>query len=260
MLLSLNIETPHGGAYNLAVGGADVELGRSAACAVRLPYPALSSRHLRFAQHDGHWSLQDLDSKNGTLVDGRPVAPHQEVPVADGTLIQIGELRIITRLDDETSDGFTLTENGTMLRKLLAESVGPSGATLQSEDGEQISVPDFASDLRPTDPPEFRIDRRGHGFWVKPLVSSIELDGEPLKADGSALRDGQRLRGQATWLFRDPLERHVRALEDEQPDPPVEPDVAPTSARGRLEVVAMGVGALAFVAAAVALLAIFEVI
>jgi two-component system cell cycle response regulator len=55
----------------------EVELGRDAACAVRLPSDDVSRRHARIAADaEGHL-LVDLDSTNGTWVNGRRVEVHR---------------------------------------------------------------------------------------------------------------------------------------------------------------------------------------
>jgi diguanylate cyclase (GGDEF)-like protein len=57
--------------------GAEVELGRDAGCAVRLPADDVSRRHARIAADaEGHL-LVDLASTNGTWVNGRRVDVHR---------------------------------------------------------------------------------------------------------------------------------------------------------------------------------------
>ncbi len=55
--------------------GAREELlvGRHAACDVVLEHQSVSRRHARLSFRDGHWVLRDLDSTNGTRVNGRRV-------------------------------------------------------------------------------------------------------------------------------------------------------------------------------------------
>lgn len=48
-------------------------LGRHIACDVVLEHPSVSRRHARLSFRDGHWVLRDLDSTNGTRINGRPV-------------------------------------------------------------------------------------------------------------------------------------------------------------------------------------------
>ena len=51
-------------------GPGELILGRHHACDVLLSDPSVSRRHARLIFRDGSWVLQDLDSTNGTLVNG----------------------------------------------------------------------------------------------------------------------------------------------------------------------------------------------
>ncbi len=53
--------------------GTELVIGRHHACDVVLPSPDVSRRHARFFYRDGHWIVQDLESTNGTLVNGERV-------------------------------------------------------------------------------------------------------------------------------------------------------------------------------------------
>ncbi|MGP0050138.1 MAG: FHA domain-containing protein [Solirubrobacteraceae bacterium] len=46
-------------------------VGRDDGCDVVLPNVAVSRRHARLLFRDGRWIIQDLDSTNGTAVNGR---------------------------------------------------------------------------------------------------------------------------------------------------------------------------------------------
>ena len=48
-------------------------VGRHDACDVVVGHPSVSRRHARLSFRDGHWVLRDLDSTNGTRVNGRRV-------------------------------------------------------------------------------------------------------------------------------------------------------------------------------------------
>ena len=49
-------------------------VGRSRSCDVCLPDPAVSARHARVACRGGRWTVADLESTNGTWVNGARVA------------------------------------------------------------------------------------------------------------------------------------------------------------------------------------------
>ena len=43
-------------------------------------HPSVSRRHARLSFRDGHWVLRDLDSTNGTRVNGTPVVRYRLEP------------------------------------------------------------------------------------------------------------------------------------------------------------------------------------
>jgi pSer/pThr/pTyr-binding forkhead associated (FHA) protein len=51
----------------------ELMVGRSSRCDVVLADPTVSRRHARLRFRDGRWTLEDLDSMNGTSLNGRPV-------------------------------------------------------------------------------------------------------------------------------------------------------------------------------------------
>ena len=72
--------------------GATTVLGRAATCQVVVEDDFASRRHAQISLHDDGYWLRDLDSKNGTLLDGQPVAG--EALLEDGAIIQIGDTRL----------------------------------------------------------------------------------------------------------------------------------------------------------------------
>jgi pSer/pThr/pTyr-binding forkhead associated (FHA) protein len=51
-------------------GGPELLVGRHSRCDVRLVSPSVSRHHARLSFRDGSWVLRDLESKNGTWVNG----------------------------------------------------------------------------------------------------------------------------------------------------------------------------------------------
>lgn len=52
----------------------DFRFGRDTSCEVRFDDPMVSRRHAEVSCVDGTWWIADLGSRNGTLVDGKPVS------------------------------------------------------------------------------------------------------------------------------------------------------------------------------------------
>ena len=62
-------------------------IGRHADCGICLPDRRVSSRHAQIRWADGHYLLTDLNSKNGTYINGRRItAP---TPLHNGDAFQI---------------------------------------------------------------------------------------------------------------------------------------------------------------------------
>ncbi len=63
-------------------------IGRGDGCRIHLPYPDVSDRHARLVLAGDVATLQDLDSSNGTYVNGEPIA--DVVTLTPDAVIQIG--------------------------------------------------------------------------------------------------------------------------------------------------------------------------
>jgi len=72
-----------------------VMVGRSDAPEIKLHIrnDSVSRRHCEFVLDDeGQVCLRDLESTNGTTLDGKPLEPRVAVPVASGSRIKLGEI------------------------------------------------------------------------------------------------------------------------------------------------------------------------
>jgi Nif-specific regulatory protein len=81
---------------SIPLGDGETSLGRSTACAVEIPDPSVSRQHcvIRRGQ-GGHFEIQDLDSYNGTFVNGLRVREHL---LTDGAEVMIGEIGFVFRV------------------------------------------------------------------------------------------------------------------------------------------------------------------
>jgi hypothetical protein len=70
---------------------AELLLGRHHACDVVLDDPTVSRRHTRLLFRDGTWVLQDLESTNGTIVNGVRVG---RCALRPGDHLLLGEARL----------------------------------------------------------------------------------------------------------------------------------------------------------------------
>lgn len=71
------------------LGDTAVIVGRSSTCSLVLDDDYSSSRHARFFQEHGQWYVEDLNSTNGTFLDGQRIS--NPTPVATGQGVKIGQ-------------------------------------------------------------------------------------------------------------------------------------------------------------------------
>ena len=73
-------------------------LGRAPDNHIILPDTCVSSYHARLDRRDGEWWLTDLDSRNGTMLNGVPIT--KSVPLADGDVIGVGQVELRLTIED----------------------------------------------------------------------------------------------------------------------------------------------------------------
>jgi ABC transport system ATP-binding/permease protein len=66
-------------------------IGRADTCNVVVPDPVVSSVHCRVSQRGNQFLIEDLDSRNGTFVNGSRLTPHKPAPIAYGARVTLGE-------------------------------------------------------------------------------------------------------------------------------------------------------------------------
>lgn len=94
MPLRLRLHVPHRPVRTLVLEeGGPYSIGRDEACDVPLPDSRVSRRHAEMKGVSGtEWRLRDLDSKNGTILDGRRLDSQRWTPLADGAWVSFGGL------------------------------------------------------------------------------------------------------------------------------------------------------------------------
>ncbi|MCA9681587.1 MAG: FHA domain-containing protein [Myxococcales bacterium] len=92
--------------------------GRDLSTDILLSDPKASRRHVRFTWADGTHLVTDLDSKNGTTLNGKPLRSHT---LANGDLIQIGTL--VLRFEDGSEAPLPVAPSA-WLRVLIGHNPG----------------------------------------------------------------------------------------------------------------------------------------
>jgi len=91
-----------------------VTLGRAESSDIRFSDPSVSAQHARLRLSEGVWTLTDLGSTGGSLVDGQPVT--EETPLSPGTTIMLGDLAISFEPNDGPISG---TPRGSAIPRLV---------------------------------------------------------------------------------------------------------------------------------------------
>jgi hypothetical protein len=85
-----------GNSVELPLG--ETVVGRDIGCKLRFNDPAVSRRHLRFIRRAGEIFVEDLNSSNGTKLNGRPVSSPTRLD--DGDAIVVGGRTLFVRSSD----------------------------------------------------------------------------------------------------------------------------------------------------------------
>jgi hypothetical protein len=79
-------------AHDVALRGERMVVGRLNACDICLSDVNASREHAAFVREGDGWAIEDLESTNGTLLNGVPV---ERTPLHDGDVIEIGLTRLV---------------------------------------------------------------------------------------------------------------------------------------------------------------------
>ena len=117
------------------VGDAPVGLGRGPQNEVRLLDTEASRTHARIQTRDGHFTLSDLGSSNGTFVNGRAIRVHV---LLDGDQVQIGRSVLLFSLVREVVPAADISHNVMLTGQhdpndqsnIIGEGVAPDGSEL----------------------------------------------------------------------------------------------------------------------------------
>ncbi|HEU5217735.1 MAG TPA: FHA domain-containing protein [Gemmatimonadales bacterium] len=73
--------------------GTRISFGRAPPCDVLLPFRQLSRVHVHFVRlGGGEWAVEDVGSRNGTVLDGQPVPVGTPLPLRDGAKLRFGDV------------------------------------------------------------------------------------------------------------------------------------------------------------------------
>jgi len=133
-------------------------VGRSPGCAIRLDDQSVSRQHAEITRVSGGWSIKDLGSKNGTVVNRSPVT--EPVIIGHLDLIKVGIylLRLITQHVSVTEEMKLPVDMLTRDTTDFVEMPPPDGRTA-SEEREKAEMPpamEEEEEPEPKGPPKWR--------------------------------------------------------------------------------------------------------
>jgi len=105
----------------LSVNTPVVNIGRADYNDLVVPDPSVSTSHAKLQRREGVWVLVDLDSTNGTFVDGEQVKG--EAPLAPGAAVRFGDVQLVF---EPTDDALGVAKGGGTQILRTPHSVAPN--------------------------------------------------------------------------------------------------------------------------------------
>ena len=93
-MLQLRIQPAHGEPFARSLSDQELVIGRSSECDLTINDRYMSRRHARLFMDGDAWWIEDLGSRNGTVVNGRPVTERSVVALGDEIVLSGSSLRL----------------------------------------------------------------------------------------------------------------------------------------------------------------------
>ncbi len=156
MAFSLNIDEGRYGGRRYVFDQDEVTLGRTAENDIVVPDAAASRKHARISVEGERHLVEDLQSSNGTRVNGEPLT--RRIELRDGELVQIGELTFRFQAHDEAPNSTRIVSVGDLPQW---DKAPPPGAIAKARPGAVAARPGAAPMARrPAPGPLSRIRER----------------------------------------------------------------------------------------------------
>src|SRR5436190_1719468 len=142
-------------------------IGRADYNDIVLPDPSVSTAHAKLQRREGVWVVVDLDSTNGTFVDGERVKG--ESPLAPGALLRLGDMQLVFEPSDDA----------------LAVARGGGTQVMKGAAPPSAPAPSPPSPLPP--PPRPRPPARGRPGSRSPAAQAPEQRGKGCRKGAAAV-------------------------------------------------------------------------
>jgi len=190
----LEITLPDGRIQKRQLGAEAPTIGRDAGCEIPIDDPSASRRHARFVSNGHSVTIEDLGSKNGTLVND---APCRSTVLRDGDRVVLGATVIVYRdrpptgstsivVSDDTSVQHSTRYSGRDQKPLLSQrrlemiyELSERLTTLQSQDQLLQGAMDICGEMLHFERGAIGIRRRNQKTLDWPVVRNLRgLEGE----------------------------------------------------------------------------------
>src|SRR6185436_8370485 len=96
-----------------------IVIGRSPGSDVQLPHPAVSGSHAIINVQQVTHSIVDLDSTNGTRVNGEKLFANRAKVLRNGDVVELGGFRLEIKLDVVVGESHTGEKTSDMARRMV---------------------------------------------------------------------------------------------------------------------------------------------
>ncbi len=134
-----------------------MNIGRADYNDIVLPEASVSTAHAKLQRREGVWVIVDLDSTNGTTVDGEPVKG--EFPLSPGATIRFGEVAVLFEPMDAAAES-----HGSGTRVMPRIDVAPPPIQVEAS-APPAPEPPVARPARPPQPRKTVVSGSAKSSW-----------------------------------------------------------------------------------------------
>lgn len=174
----LDVFWPDGKLESFTLNTPSVSVGRSTGNTIVLDTDAVSRYHFSITQDGDRVHLTDLDSANGTFIDGVRLASNKAHPLLGGEEIQVGALRMIFHtVDDQPTLPVAAAEDTQRIeRETAGFKVEVFGAEMAVPPGSHIAAEIAITSMR-QEPTRFTVRAGGlPESWMRINRPELEID------------------------------------------------------------------------------------
>ncbi len=159
----------------------DIVIGRGSDCNLRLSAPQVSRRHCFLRVGRDSVSVTDLDSSNGTFIDGTRITAGKRHDIANGAQLALGPIRFIIHVRSDVAVAETANSGSTPESK-RSKASRDAVAAYAADDSSTINAR-----MRPDDAKaQMDYDVEQAGESAEPHEPTADYLGEQFSAKGSA--------------------------------------------------------------------------